>query len=94
MFAFKIGMSHTDTSVQFVFSRFLQFFIMSAKSLIREPPSGIDLLVVGAGIGGLSAAIECHRKGHNVRVIERRPDFSTFGLYISQPVVDAPCIPT
>lgn len=49
--------------------------------MVCEPPSGIDLLVVGAGLGGLSAAIECHRKGHNVRVIERRPDFSTFGMY-------------
>ncbi|KAJ4416429.1 hypothetical protein N0V82_006772 [Gnomoniopsis sp. IMI 355080] len=66
---------------------------MSAKSMIREPPSGIDLLVVGAGIGGLSAAIECHRKGHNVRVIEKRSDFSTFGVYMSPPVIYAPCIP-
>lgn len=49
--------------------------------MVCEPPSGIDLLVVGAGLGGLSAAIECHRKGHNVRVLERRADFSTFGMY-------------
>lgn len=53
--------------------------------MIREAPSGIDLLVVGAGPGGLSAAIECHRKGHNVRVIERRPDFNTFGTYHHHP---------
>lgn len=51
--------------------------------MVCEPPSGIDVLVVGAGLGGLSAAIECHRKGHNVRVIERRPDFGTFGMYCS-----------
>lgn len=37
----------------------------------REPPTGIEVLVAGGGIGGLSFAIEAHRKGHNVRVIER-----------------------
>lgn len=36
-----------------------------------DPPSGIDVLIVGAGVGGLVAAIECHRKGHNVRIWER-----------------------
>ena len=45
----------------------------------RYPPSGIDVLIVGGGLGGMSAAIECHRKGHNVRIIERRKDFDTFG---------------
>lgn len=36
-----------------------------------DPPSGIDILIVGAGVGGLVAAIECYRKGHNVRIWER-----------------------
>lgn len=36
-----------------------------------DPPSGIDVLIVGAGVGGLVAALECHRKGHNVRIWER-----------------------
>lgn len=36
-----------------------------------DPPSEINVLIVGAGVGGLVAAIECHRKGHNVRVWER-----------------------
>ena len=34
-------------------------------------PSGINVLIVGAGVGGLVAALECHRKGHNVRIWER-----------------------
>jgi 2-polyprenyl-6-methoxyphenol hydroxylase-like FAD-dependent oxidoreductase len=33
--------------------------------------SGINIIIVGAGIAGLSAAIECHRKGHVVTVYEK-----------------------
>ena len=40
----------------------------------REPATGISVLVVGAGIGGLTFAIESYRKGHDVRVIERSPE--------------------
>jgi heterodisulfide reductase subunit A-like polyferredoxin len=36
-----------------------------------DPPSGINVLIIGAGVGGLVAALECHRKGHNVRIWER-----------------------
>ncbi|GAB7360423.1 hypothetical protein MBLNU230_g8379t1 [Neophaeotheca triangularis] len=35
------------------------------------PPSGIEVLIVGTGFGGLTAALECTRKGHNVRILER-----------------------
>ena len=47
----------------------------------RYPPSGIDALVVGGGIAGLSFAIEAYRKGHSVRILERRPYFEDFGEY-------------
>ncbi|CAJ2503414.1 Uu.00g108080.m01.CDS01 [Anthostomella pinea] len=42
------------------------------------PSTGIDVLIVGAGFGGLTAALEFTRKGHNVRVLERHsvPDVS------------------
>lgn len=43
------------------------------------PPTGINVLIVGGGLGGLSAAIECHRKGHNVRVFERSSQASAEG---------------
>ena len=45
----------------------------------REPDTGISVLVVGAGIAGLAFAIEAYRKGHDVRVIERRPRGETEG---------------
>ncbi|KAK5718236.1 hypothetical protein LTR17_015754 [Elasticomyces elasticus] len=41
-------------------------------------PSGIDVLIVGTGFAGLTAALECTRKGHNVRILERNstPDLA------------------
>ena len=44
-----------------------------ASELRRYPETGISVLVVGAGIGGLTAALECWRKGHSVRIFERAP---------------------
>jgi 2-polyprenyl-6-methoxyphenol hydroxylase-like FAD-dependent oxidoreductase len=52
-------------------------FIMTVSSVrgpdtVAEPQSsGIHVIVVGLGIGGLAAAIECHRKGHAVTIIEK-----------------------
>lgn len=43
------------------------------------PSTGITVLVVGAGVGGLTAALECHRKGHNVRIWERSTSASAGG---------------
>ncbi|KAK1071079.1 hypothetical protein LTR74_003728 [Friedmanniomyces endolithicus] len=43
------------------------------------PSSGVDVLIVGTGLAGLSAAIECIRKGHNVRVLERAATINTLG---------------
>ena len=45
----------------------------------RYPPSGIDILVVGGGLGGMFAAIECYRKGHTVRVLESASEFGDNG---------------
>ncbi|KAI7124781.1 hypothetical protein KC352_g32288, partial [Hortaea werneckii] len=37
----------------------------------KVPKTGIKVIIVGAGFGGLCAAIECHRQGHNVEVYEK-----------------------
>ncbi|MFC4173184.1 FAD-dependent oxidoreductase [Microvirga sp. GCM10011540] len=41
--------------------------------------SGLSIAVVGAGIGGLTAALVLARQGHAVTLIERRPGFSEVG---------------
>jgi monoamine oxidase len=43
------------------------------------PDTGIEVLIVGTGLAGLTASIECIRKGHRVRVLERNDDINTAG---------------
>ncbi|CAI7586740.1 unnamed protein product [Penicillium glandicola] len=49
----------------------------------RDPSTNISILIVGAGLAGLAAAIECYRKGHNVRIVERNPKFEELGDFIA-----------
>lgn len=50
------------------------------KPVGSYPPTGVDVLIVGTGLAGLTAAIECIRKGHNVRVLERNSGINTVGM--------------
>ncbi|KAH6639900.1 hypothetical protein C7974DRAFT_422392 [Boeremia exigua] len=56
---------------------------ISALKMERDQETGISILVVGAGISGLSFAIEAYRKGHHVRVVERRIPKESAGEVIS-----------
>lgn len=38
--------------------------------------SKLDILIIGAGLGGPSAAIACAIGGHNVTVLERAPELA------------------
>lgn len=59
-FVETLDFSHTDPS------------LIDGHDVVHgDPPSGINVLIIGAGVGGLVAALECHRKGHSVRVWER-----------------------
>ena len=49
----------------------------------RLPSSGIHVIIVGAGFAGLTAAIECHRKGHSVLLLESFPELKLLGDIIS-----------
>lgn len=43
----------------------------------------MDILVVGAGIGGLAAALALARDGHRVTVMEQTPEFAAVGAGIT-----------
>ncbi|KAK4937415.1 hypothetical protein LTR10_021952 [Elasticomyces elasticus] len=51
--------------------------------LSKLPPSGIKVIIVGAGFGGLCAAIECNRKGHEVILLEKVKQLKPLGDVIS-----------
>ena len=46
--------------------------------------SGIKVIIVGAGFAGLTAAIECHRKGHEALVLESFAELKVLGDIISK----------
>ncbi|KAK8042931.1 hypothetical protein PG994_013414 [Apiospora phragmitis] len=50
---------------------------------IHRPKTGIKVIVVGAGFGGLGAAIECHRNGHDVEIYEQFAELKSLGDIIS-----------
>ncbi|KAF2231586.1 FAD/NAD(P)-binding domain-containing protein [Viridothelium virens] len=58
---------------------------MDGRSSHEAPASrsGIKVIIVGAGFGGLTAAIECHRQGHDVEVYEAFPELKILGDIIS-----------
>ena len=45
--------------------------------------TGIKVIIVGAGFGGLCAAIECHRQGHQVEIYESFKELKVLGDIIS-----------
>lgn len=48
----------------------------------RLSPTGISILVVGGGVGGMMTALESWRQGHDVRILERNPKLDTIGTYL------------
>jgi len=58
-------------------------------SMIKAPDTstksrtGIKVIVVGAGFGGLAAAIECHLQGHDVIVLEAVRELKPLGDIVS-----------
>lgn len=54
---------------------------MQSHNMKREAPSHINVLIVGAGLGGLYAAIECHRQGHSPRIVESKKEVDRLGWY-------------
>lgn len=49
----------------------------------QATPSGIRVIIVGAGFAGLTAAIECARKGHSCVVLDSVKEMKQLGDIIS-----------
>ena len=54
-----------------------------SSTFTQVPKSGIKVIIVGAGFGGLCAAIECHRQGHDVEIFESFKELKVLGDIIS-----------
>ena len=52
-----------------------------AEGMKCESPTGINVLIVGAGLGGMFAAVELHRQGHQVRIIEAKEKMEGLGKF-------------
>ena len=63
---------------------------LESKPVGSYPPTGIDVLIVGTGLAGLTAAMECVRKGHSVRILERSATISTAGKLTIQTHIKMP----
>lgn len=44
-----------------------------------NPKTGIKVVIVGAGFGGLATALECHRQGHDVEIYEKFAEYKIIG---------------
>ncbi|KAL1982367.1 hypothetical protein VTN96DRAFT_1398 [Rasamsonia emersonii] len=55
----------------------------ASPSTAAPKPTGVKVVIVGAGFGGLTAAIECHRQGHEVEIYESFPELKPLGDIIS-----------
>ncbi|GGM22106.1 monooxygenase [Pseudomonas asuensis] len=45
--------------------------------------NSLDIIIIGAGIGGLTAAIALQQQGHRVRLFDRKPELTPAGSAIS-----------
>ena len=67
-----------------IFSKLIRRKSKPEKSDSDRPALAKDILVIGGGIGGLSASIALRNKGMNVDIIERDPEWSVYGVGIIQ----------
>ncbi|KAI0965494.1 FAD/NAD(P)-binding domain-containing protein [Xylaria arbuscula] len=51
--------------------------------IYRYPRTGIKVIISGAGIGGMFAALECWRKGNDVEILEQNDALSTLGDFFA-----------
>ena len=71
-------MAHTDSSFNISYAP-----TSGPSPYSKVHKTGISVTIVGAGFGGLCAAIECHRQGHNVEIYEKFEELKVLGDIIS-----------
>ena len=49
--------------------------------VLRYPPIGLKVLIVGGGPGGYFTALECWRKGHDVKLLEKNDSNLPIGMF-------------
>lgn len=83
--------SHSNEAEGRVLSAISKDEAMEFAPVGTYPSTGIEVLIVGTGFGGLTAALEFTRKGHNVRVLERNnePDISGKSEYPQRYLTEA-----
>lgn len=57
----------------------------SLNNTMSRPSTSYQILVIGAGLGGLAAATRLAYKGHKVRVLEGKPTLSEVGAGVQVP---------
>ncbi|KAH7155948.1 FAD binding domain-containing protein [Dactylonectria macrodidyma] len=58
---------------------------LGADGVAAPNSTGIKVIIVGMGLGGLAAAIECTRKGHTVLAIDQQKELKPIGDSIAVP---------
>jgi salicylate hydroxylase len=59
-------------------NRIYRILLIDKMPLPTEPLK-LDVLIIGCGIAGLTAAVACRLKGFNVKVLESSPEFAHVG---------------
>jgi NADPH-dependent 2,4-dienoyl-CoA reductase/sulfur reductase-like enzyme len=49
--------------------------------VLRYPPTGTKVVIVGGGPGGYHTALECWRKGHDVELLEKNEANTPIGMW-------------
>lgn len=55
---------------------------------MQDYANKLDIIIVGAGLGGLAASIECARSGHNVTVLESASELAEVCRSSPAPLVE------
>lgn len=59
----------------------LTFFLLKSPAIMPSAVRKLDVLIVGAGLGGLAAGLALQTDGHKVTIIDSAPEFAEVSLF-------------